>query len=180
MVGLSPLARGTRSGCLCGNYYAGLSPLARGIRAKKTARFIPAGAGNTYKTRIPRLSPRRFIPWRGKSTLTAPGGAGRGLSPLARGTPYDRILKHSLRFIPAGAGNSAIKNRPIIPAGAGIGFIRWRGEQRGNSPGAGIKHVRHLARGGGLSPLARATRGGAIGAVKHGSVYPRWRGETRA
>ncbi len=110
-----------------------------------------------------------------------------GLSPLARGTLTTRLpVVSSMRFIPAGAGNTSglslrIMQSPVYP--------RWRGE--------------HLARprtnntASGLSPLARGTRrqcqatrvakrfipAGAgntsLAVVRAGwdAVYPRWRGE---
>ncbi len=110
-----------------------------------------------------------------------------GLSPLARGTLTTRLpVVSSMRFIPAGAGNTSglslrIMQSPVYP--------RWRGE--------------HLARprtnntASGLSPLARGTReapgqslcpgrfipAGAGNTESYAKkfgwepVYPRWRGE---
>ncbi len=91
----------------------GLSPLARGTlrnltRARSLFRFIPAGAGNTngYDRLLYRNSvyPR----WRGEhfGQKEAPVSHA-GLSPLARGTRWhSRNGLKSIRFIPAGAGNT--------------------------------------------------------------------------
>ncbi|VVL58513.1 Domain of uncharacterised function (DUF2825) [Klebsiella variicola] len=126
--------------------------------------------------------------WRGEhqvySTLSL---SYSGLSPLARGTLFSFLEQvKSLRFIPAGAGNTprcSTDPRPLTV------YPRWRGE---HSPVATDTEAL-----GGLSPLARGTRrrrysvplqsrfipAGAgnthtccsYGA--HHSVYPRWRGE---
>ncbi|STF52345.1 Domain of uncharacterised function (DUF2825) [Escherichia coli] len=110
-----------------------------------------------------------------------------GLSPLARGTPYqDSGEIVMFRFIPAGAGNTLSRFRrdryvPVYP--------RWRGEH-GSCEGLAISSA-------GLSPLARGTRVGhpqlafphrfipaGAGNTAHirtgpvnRPVYPRWRGE---
>ena len=95
------------------NFAVGLSPLARGTRTRDAprfvgTRFIPAGAGNSphdaRATRPGSVYPR----WRGE--LARRQFSGRfvlGLSPLARGTLPARLRSPSSdRFIPAGAGNS--------------------------------------------------------------------------
>ncbi len=93
--------------------YCGLSPLARGTPLTESdiaraCRFIPAGAGNT-RARIQLDAIRAVYPrWRGEHThgKEVPSG-GTGLSPLARGTPKNKIkAMFSMRFIPAGAGNT--------------------------------------------------------------------------
>ncbi|SBG53510.1 Domain of uncharacterised function (DUF2825) [Klebsiella pneumoniae] len=126
--------------------------------------------------------------WRGEHALRSrPAVTDCGLSPLARGTPCSlHPYKPSLRFIPAGAGNTSATTSNQL------GFTvypRWRGE-----------HNNSLAiweADAGLSPLARGTlvisslichkaRFIPAGAGNtsyslwrsgSGSVYPRWRGE---
>ncbi len=111
----------------------------------------------------------------------------RGLSPLARGTPFLALFPFLLRrFIPAGAGNTSAENRSIAPTSV---YPRWRGEHWQN------KH--RGTRGAGLSPLARGTLDQAvlffqrrrfipagagntpkeIASQLNLPVYPRWRGE---
>ena len=111
----------------------------------------------------------------------------RGSSPLARGTvrgPWLAVAQQ--RFIPAGAGNSAIFLRGIT--GAPV-HPRWRGEQD-----AGLARQKPAD---GSSPLARGTDR-AFHSTGHGhrfipagagnswpvgrqrrypTVHPRWRGE---
>ncbi len=133
---------------------SGLSPLARGTPCRqrsgdKRKRFIPAGAGNTaggrYYSRINAVYPR----WRGEHiSVLRRISARNGLSPLARGTPSSSCLTcSSLRFIPAGAGNTpcALKT----PCRLSV-YPRWRGEHQPNI-------LIHAALCG-LSPLARGTR----------------------
>ncbi len=91
----------------------GLSPLARGTRGNSfldaaLLRFIPAGAGNTLPSLVDEKSITVYPRWRGEHThgKEVPSG-GTGLSPLARGTPKNKIkAMFSMRFIPAGAGNT--------------------------------------------------------------------------
>ena len=110
-----------------------------------------------------------------------------GLSPLARGTRRQRIVRLPLhRFIPAGAGNTSTLSittdrEPVYP--------RWRGE---HPNGSALSYPQI-----GLSPLARGTQSDAIDALIdarfipagagntegaeeyriQNAVYPRWRGE---
>ena len=172
---------------------AGLSPLARGThiseqKTKPQPRFIPAGAGNTYKTRTHPPRGAVYPRWRGEHTPAALDlKKGRGLSPLTRGTlhGYASSQRRS-RFIPAGAGNTtgcAIWRSRIKV------YPRWRGEH--------FYSVNNRSLIVGLSPLARGTP--AVGTVKlrycrfipagagntieivfgiySEAVYPRWRGE---
>ncbi len=126
--------------------------------------------------------------WRGEHRILNRGGIHfGGLSPLARGTQsllsqfYEQI-----RFIPAGAGNTA--NGFAASASCTV-YPRWRGEH-----GSMVADNRSTF---GLSPLARGTRAdcrsnrwylrfipaGAgntmaqIQLIKISAVYPRWRGE---
>ncbi len=131
--GLSPLARGT---------------LPRGRDLKYAARFIPAGAGNSFSYaahyQIAPVYPR----WRGelKSVVEA-GKLKSGLSPLARGTRRRSCPRRLAgRFIPAGAGNSCCccGLRPVQTV-----YPRWRGELWPDPQMIFCEH--------GLSPLARGT-----------------------
>ncbi|ELF71979.1 hypothetical protein WGE_03484 [Escherichia coli KTE42] len=92
-VGLSPLARGTR---------------AHGIQSRVSARFIPAGAGNTGSATAAPMTTSVYPRWRGEhEILVSVNAANTGLSPLARGTHYAFLrLPGFCRFIPAGAGNT--------------------------------------------------------------------------
>lgn len=72
--GLSPLARGTR---------------AHGIQSRVSARFIPAGAGNTGSATAAPMTTSVYPRWRGEhEMLVSVNAANTGLSPLARGTHY--------------------------------------------------------------------------------------------
>ena len=227
-LGLSPLARGTHTplsnSCDLPTVYPrwrgehidpeqqyaqtdGLSPLARGTLPYRLPdiiflRFIPAGAGNTYKTRTHPPRGAVYPRWRGEhSTATPVANGARGLSPLARGTRRDYSKEDAGdRFIPAGAGNTGsvcgsiaggagnTVDGEFFIAGAPV-YPRWRGEH---------DRLRHLAVADqGLSPLARGTPRQKVNAAKNErfipagagntikklfcvsfrSVYPRWRGE---
>ena len=73
--------------------YLGLSPLARGTHDRTvaidvSARFIPAGAGNTSASSPKILVITVYPRWRGEHCgVDASERYHRGLSPLARGTP---------------------------------------------------------------------------------------------
>ena len=93
----------------------GLSPLARGTqrpsqRLSQTARFIPAGAGNTKHSRSLSTGKPVYPRWRGEHCIPiADIPLESGLSPLARGTLT--LSGHDVsnwRFIPAGAGNTGL------------------------------------------------------------------------
>ena len=173
LFGLSPLAQGTR---------------AHGIQSRVSARFIPAGAGNTGSATAAPMTTSVYPRWRGEyEMLVSVNAANTGLSPLARGTHYAFLrLPGFCRFIPAGAGNTRVgKSRgnrtPVYP--------RWRGEHTYDQACAALAL--------GLSPLARGTPNHAplftasarfipAGAgntyilkrlLNHKTVYPRWRGE---
>ena len=134
-------------------YSCGLSPLARGTRPRNICRsaiprFIPAGAGNT-DCRHQVISPKPVYPrWRGEHTvISLPLGDRNGLSPLARGTRNSlRIRQQKYRFIPAGAGNTALlcRSRSVPTV-----YPRWRGEH--------VTWRRPAIDFSGLSPLARGT-----------------------
>ncbi len=147
---------------------SGLSPLARGTlhgyaSSQRRSRFIPAGAGNTgsvcgsiaggagntvdgefFIAGAP-VYPR----WRGEhDRLRHLAVADQGLSPLARGTPRQKVnAAKNERFIPAGAGNTikklfCVSFRSVYP--------RWRGEHLTINTRFKINF--------GLSPLARGTQ----------------------
>ena len=110
----------------------GLSPLARGTlqvgaHQNHLIRFIPAGAGNTlpyfFIVHVHAVYPR----WRGEHFLIHDGEQYlTGLSPLARGTPLRVAKFHTKRrFIPAGAGNTALFW--LFSATSAV-YPRWRGE----------------------------------------------------
>ncbi len=173
----------------------GLSPLARGTHVYRAnlntgERFIPAGAGNTERWRVPFPRISVYPRWRGEH-LPHHIGADRegGLSPLARGTRngYSGEFRRH-RFIPAGAGNTS----PSIQLAAAMTvYPRWRGEH--------LSMALYESVSAGLSPLARGTRpasrrpvhpkrfipagaGNTVsGEYNHWpfTVYPRWRGEHR-
>ena len=126
--------------------------------------------------------------WRGELATQAPVAVGGfGLSPLARGTliaAVDDVI--AARFIPAGAGNSALRVFIVMPLSV---YPRRRGELMMYRPSR-----RAMC---GLSPLARGTlnlhkiaagdrrfipagAGNSVSADLFASsvpVYPRWRGE---
>ncbi len=135
------------------NFAVGLSPLARGTRTRDAprfvgTRFIPAGAGNSHHdaraTRQGSVYPR----WRGelrRKRMRSPMVI--GLSPLARGTLLQRRTADGLaRFIPAGAGNSG--TGPALTGGGSV-YPRWRGELAALTVASFFQY--------GLSPLARGT-----------------------
>ena len=92
----------------------GLSPLARGTQARGAGRrwrqrFIPAAAGNSARLVISTQHYSVYPRCRGELfTQPSPKLTIPGLSPLARGTrPLNVSRRTGVRFIPAGAGDSA-------------------------------------------------------------------------
>ena len=151
----------------------GLSPLARGTRefqdfSSLFPRFIPAGAGNTHSSgntdNVGTVYPR----WRGEHMRGWMHGSVRcGLSPLARGT-HMREPQHMsrIRFIPAGAGNTAPVFRDTH-LNAGLSPLA-----RGTRNGDGVSDFdnRFIPAGAGNTRAPGKRR------PRH-AVYPRWRGE---
>ena len=90
-------------------------------------RFIPAGAGNTTGRAIWRSRIKVYPRWRGEhSAYFRRKPYEYGLSPLARGTPRQKVnAAKNERFIPAGAGNTRRWHRqtPVLSV-----YPRWRGE----------------------------------------------------
>ena len=131
----------------------GLSPLARGTPRRNfhffvSFRFIPAGAGNTSRLISVWIPAPVYPRWRGEHyPLALRIGRYVGLSPLARGTlTHEHNKTGSVRFIPAGAGNTANVLLSVMPTAV---YPRWRGEHLSPYPGSEF--------GAGLSPLARGT-----------------------
>ncbi len=150
-----------------------LSLLARGTRyrwrnAELLVRFIPAGAGNTPRRAYTHHYTPVYPRWRGEHLLvgmlaTFPDG----LSPLARGTRIFFERDFGIRrFIPAGAGNTAIVRAPLAAATV---YPRWRGEHAACCRKRSIRR-RFIPAGAGNTGCNRYT-------AVVGSVYPRWRGE---
>ena len=143
--GLSPLARGT-------HHYFGKSVIKN--------RFIPAGAGNTYRSNGRNTEFSVYPRWRGEHYFCNAQRYSRiGLSPLARGTLAKQTSGYAwCRFIPAGAGNTKfiLINTAFVSV-----YPRWRGEHFTTIGGHATAH--------GLSPLARGTR------TKYPSLNPRRR-----
>ncbi len=171
----------------------GLSPLARGTHdvsaiAPGYVRFIPAGAGNTASVRRTSASDSVYPRWRGEYANNQHQiQPFPGLSPLARGIlQIYPANSRSVRFIPAGAGNTGVEPEII---GKKSVYPRWRGEY------GPLRNPNGLVAG--LSPLARGIRprldaahkivrfipAGAGNTVQSADdpgsapVYPRWRGE---
>ena len=132
---------------------AGSSPLARGTleageKLGMIYRFIPAGAGNTLRSRFQLRMLAVHPRWRGEHAWDEEGFTSYdGSSPLARGThqlPCCGVV--CVRFIPAGAGNT-----PTNPGTTCAWTVhpRWRGEHDWYQvDDVGIS---------GSSPLARGT-----------------------
>ncbi len=83
-------------------------PLSSLTQSRVSARFIPAGAGNTGSATAAPMTTSVYPRWRGEhEMLVSVNAANTGLSPLARGTHYAFLrLPGFCRFIPAGAGNT--------------------------------------------------------------------------
>ena len=110
----------------------GLSPLARGTPftyrvTSISARFIPAGAGNSSSMRISSARATVYPRWRGELRGNRRcADRDVGLSPLARGTRDREYMAWDMaRFIPAGAGNSESTHRRSCTSAV---YPRWRGE----------------------------------------------------
>ena len=148
-----PRGRGEHvKGLIEHNLMPGSSPRARGTprpcgHAHSVFRFIPAGAGNTYKPR--QRIPLAAVHPRGRGEHLGQGDrrqAGDGSSPRARGTLFRRVVVLCVRigssprargtlddewhkffnnrFIPAGAGNTdscgpRASAGPVHPRGCG-------------------------------------------------------------
>ena len=135
--------------------------------------------------------PRTVHPrWRGEHLDSdRPGRADAGSSPLARGTHLCFIVEMvGNRFIPAGAGNTAIC---IGVLSAESVHPRWRGEHGvlgalmkepdGSSPLARgtLLHCRRRADDLRFIPAGAGNTEQRIDRIRLAMVHPRWRGEHR-
>ena len=131
----------------------GLPPLARGTHdeiagGSSADRLTPARAGNTRPLPCRCRRARAYPRSRGEHGLRgSPVTIGRGLPPLARGTP-DGSPGHRRKggLTPARAGNTV---RTDVPGHLEPAYPRSRGEHHGNPNTS--------SRGTGLPPLARGT-----------------------
>ena len=154
----------------------GSSPQARGTLAtvehsRTFRRFIPAGAGNTFGRRSDAsyrpVHPRRRgeHPRGGFSTFTF-----NGSSPQARGTPVQPPPgREPLRFIPAGAGNTAEQqiSKTLVTV-----HPRRRGEHASRAEAKSAST--------GSSPQARGTHGANQSAATRHRFIPAGAGNTRS
>ena len=154
--------------------HCGSSPRGRGTRCpapcrSACARFIPAWAGNTRRSRSraggDTVHPRvggEHVKFVGLAALTF------GSSPRGRGTPFDHQVAHRvLRFIPAWAGNTHGEQRlagrpPVHPRVGGEHAV---------PPG-------HRAVDRGSSPRGRGTRGVGAAGDPGRRFIPAWAGNT--
>ena len=152
----------------------GSSPLARGtppelLKLRGVLGLIPARAGNTFCAGHGDMSYRAHPRSRGEHCeFPCRVPAGRGSSPLARGT-RSGIRRRSIRggLIPARAGNTAI-------AHGSPGKLRAHPRSRGEHGGRGLS-VTDLA---GSSPLARGTHGAVRLGKRTGGLIPARAGNT--
>ena len=152
--GLSPHGRG--------NHLHGLSPDGR-------HRSIPAWAGESCPTIVPRVRPRVY-PRMGGGIYTAnlTWLHVMGLSPHGRGNPtVGRGHTHGRRSIPAWAGESPARRAPCRYAGV---YPRMGGGIKTNEPGPD-----NLT---GLSPHGRGNRYVIVRCRDAGGSIPAWAGES--
>ncbi len=134
-IAVYPRWRGEHYFCNAQRYSRiGLSPLARGTLyynrwTRYGARFIPAGAGNTWRPSSFKASMPVYPRWRGEHGV------------------FFILPSCSTWFIPAGAGNTGKK---FIFRDTFAVYPRWRGEH----PFTNYDYEKET----GLSPLARGTR----------------------
>ena len=152
---------------------SGSSPLARGTPRQdgprgNCPRFIPARAGNTAGPRPRPASPPVHPRSRGEHAAAAARlYRNHGSSPLARGTPCPRSQPaRSRRFIPARAGNTALRSSASFCASV---HPRSRGEHGVRPRQAPVARRFIPARAGNTSGKAEQAR--------YYPVHPRSRGE---
>ena len=154
--GSSPLARGTLKANRGGELYGGL---------------IPARAGNTFSASSLRRRARAHPRSRGEHRCTLrPGLAGRGSSPLARGTLGNvGYARDATGLIPARAGNTCVHrgHRSLHRA-----HPRSRGEHLADAEGVCYYE--------GSSPLARGTHYCRFSCYNYYGLIPARAGNTLA
>ena len=140
----------------------GSSPRVRGTHKARGAggagdRFIPAGAGNTANRALPVNRPPVHPRGCGEHVLWSVGlPPGVGSSPRVRGTPHPVVaLRTSIRFIPAGAGNTlstlaSLSTLAVHPRGCGEhhAIKPFNGFWIGSSPRVRGTHRQHRRRRG--------------------------------
>ncbi len=154
----------------------GLSPQVRGTRGQPAVaqihvRFIPAGAGNTVMVCLFKLLPAVYPRRCGEHPIaTGTTPATTGLSPQVRGTPAVKTsFQSSLRFIPAGAGNTLVR---MAQAAASAVYPRRCGEH--------VSVSSLMGQTLGLSPQVRGTRAGLALVVLGVRFIPAGAGNTPA
>ena len=174
-VGSSPRARGTRVRPSSTTTWAPVHPRGRGEHAQEEAdchcgfRFIPAGAGNTARHWPARLAQHGSSP-RARGTRSGLSGAGppATVHPRGRGEhARPRCARPAAyRFIPAGAGNTAL--------GAAVPLARF-----GSSPRARGTRARRPACSAGrrFIPAGAGNTHDRCSNQDMGAVHPRGRGE---
>ena len=137
---------------------------------RKTARLIPARAGNTFAAALVRIRAAAHPRSRGEHVSTARRSAlVRGSSPLARGTREAvRRGVANPRLIPARAGNTCVILDTIDPLAA---HPRSRGEHQDARLGYRVN--------GGSSPLARGTHSRYSARTPRRRLIPARAGNTR-
>ena len=178
----------------CSSSNDGSSPRGRGtLRARGpqvvVGRFIPAWAGNTYRSRRraidatvhPRVGGEHY-------EINPVPSAAHGSSPRGRGTPSHLLREMPrLRFIPAWAGNTSAKSKTrcestVHPAWAGNTCAAcFIARSHSVHPRVGGEHlaIKHeLICSGGSSPRGRGTQSLAADDSLNRRFIPAWAGNT--
>ncbi|GKV95900.1 hypothetical protein PEC301645_33470 [Pectobacterium carotovorum subsp. carotovorum] len=156
--------------------------------AAATARFIPAGAGNTVENAVTNADATVYPRWRGEHCRRVIDVHGLAVYPRWRGEHASRTSSFVLTIglSPLARGTRIY---PLHRSNGPTVYPRWRGEHS-----IGFWRISATS---GLSPLARGTRSEASGSYesfrfipagagntgrcgttgRDPTVYPRWRGE---